>query len=109
VSEPVLIALIGCTQAVLVALVSVLAVRVGRVQRDAAATREQVVNDHSTNMREENDTRHNETRSWFRDLRRDIGGIREELRGLRSTDRALDKRIQQLEEIEITEGKNRAQ
>lgn len=97
-SDPVLISIVGCIQAVTVAIVGVLAVRIGKVRRDTTATREQVVNDHTTNLREENDGRHAETASWFKELRRDLGGIREEIRGLRRDDRALERRVTKIEE-----------
>lgn len=97
-TEPVLIALIGCAQAVTVAFVGVLSVRIGKVRRDTTATREQVVNDHTTNFREENDSRHNETRGWFRELRRDVGGIRQDIRQLRDDDHELAVRITHIEQ-----------
>lgn len=92
-SEAVLIALIGAVQVVTVTVLTILAKRVGSVRRDTAATRDQVVNHHETNFREENDSRHDETRGWFRELRRDVGGIREDIRGLRSDHRALTRRV----------------
>lgn len=92
-SEAVLIALIGGVQAVTLGVLGILAKRVGNVRRDTTATREQVVNHHETNFREENDSRHDETRGWFRELRRDVGGIREDIRGLRSDHRALTRRV----------------
>lgn len=97
-SDPVLIAIVGCIQAVTVAIVGVLAVRIGKVRRDTTATREQVVNHHETNFREENDSRHAETRGWFRDLRRDVGGIREDIRGLRADHRALSRRVDTIQQ-----------
>lgn len=97
-SDPVIVALIGCAQAVTVAFVGVLAVRIGKVRRDTTATREHVVNDHTTNFRDENDSRHDETRGWFHELRRDVGGIREEIRGLRRDDRAIAERVARIEE-----------
>jgi hypothetical protein len=97
-SDPVLISIVGCIQAVTVAIVGVLAVRIGKVHRDTKATRVQVENDHTTNLREENDGRHAETAGWFREIRRDLGGIREEIRGLRSDDRDLGKRVTNLEQ-----------
>lgn len=97
-SDPVLIALVGCIQAVTVAIVGVLAVRIGKVRRDTTATREHVVNDHTTNFRDENDSRHAETKGWFRELRRDVGGIREDIRLLRKDDRNLSARITRIEQ-----------
>ncbi|WP_341934711.1 hypothetical protein MRBLWO14_000283 [Microbacterium sp. LWO14-1.2] len=102
-SEAVLIALIGGVQAVTLGVLGILAKRVGSVRRDTsavredtAATREQVVNHHTTNLRVENDSRHAETAGWFREIRRDIGGIREELRGLRTDHRNLSTRVDRM-------------
>jgi hypothetical protein len=106
VNDGVLIAIVGCVQAVIVALVGVVAVRVGRVRRDTEATRDHVVNDHKTNMREENDSRHGETLRNFAELRLDLGGIRDELRGLRSSDRALDRRMQRIEDHHLGQDKS---
>ena len=92
-SEAVLIALIGGVQAITLAVLGILAKRVGNVRRDTAATRDQVVNHHDTNFREENDSRHGETLGLFREVRRDLGGIREDIRGLRSDHRALTRRV----------------
>lgn len=97
-SEAVLVAIITGVQAVTLGVLGILAKRIGNVRRDTTATREQVVNDHTTNLREENDGRHAETTGWFRELRRDLGGIREEMRGLRSDDRALSRRVTKLEQ-----------
>lgn len=104
-----MVALIAFAQAVTLALIGIVAARVGRVRRDATATRQdtaavrdQIVNDHGDiNFRDENDRRHGETRRWWHETRRDIGGIREELRGMRHTDRAQEARIRRLEDIEL--------
>lgn len=53
---------------------------VGQVKKDAAAARYQVENSHDTNLREESDTRHDEILSSISEARKDIGGIREEIR-----------------------------
>lgn len=97
-TDPVLVSLIGFAQAVTVAFVGILAVRLGRVRRDTTATREHVVNDHSTNFRDENDTRHRETLSLFREVRRDIGGLRGDMRGLRDDHRALSTRVDHIKQ-----------
>lgn len=106
-SEAVLIALIGGVQAITLGVLGILAKRVGSVRRttravqeDTAATREQVVNHHTTNLRVENDSRHAETAGWFRELRRDIGGMREDIRGLRSDHRNLSTRVDKLQQKE---------
>jgi len=96
-TEGVLIALIGCVQVVTVTVLGILAKRMGNVRRDTAATRDQVVNHHETNFREENDSRHDETRGWFRELRRDVGGIREDIHGLRKDHRALTARVDSIQ------------
>lgn len=46
-----------------------------RVRRDTRASREQLENNHSTNLREELDERHHETRGWFRSLSRVVAGL----------------------------------
>ncbi|MDF2826860.1 MAG: hypothetical protein K0R01_143 [Mycobacterium sp.] len=107
-SEDVLIAVIVAVQAVTVAVVGVvgpviiLSIRKVRrsteaVAEDAAATREQVVNHHprAPNLREENDGRHAETLRLFQEVRKDIGGMRSDLR-------AIGGRLTTLEQIEIT-------
>lgn len=106
-SDAVLIACITGVQAITLAVLGILAKRVGSVRRttravleDTAATREQVVNHHTTNLRVENDSRHAETAGWFRELRRDIGGIREELRGVRRDHRDLSTRVDKIQQKE---------
>ena len=66
--------------------------------------RAQVENSHSTNLREENDQRHAETvrgidriADAVEETRKDIGGMRSEIRGLRDRDNQLDSRIQRIE------------
>lgn len=93
-----MVQLVIAGQAITLALLGLLGSWVGKVKKDAAeartnsaAARVQVENDHDTNLREENDSRHAETKRWMEDLRRtvtgqfksvqrDIGGIRQELR-----------------------------
>ncbi|QMU97857.1 hypothetical protein FVO59_12045 [Microbacterium esteraromaticum] len=139
-SEGVLITIITAGQAIVLALLGIVATRLGkvrttvgavqtdvaRVKADAsaartnsAAARVQVENDHSTNMREENDERHRETKRWIDDLRAtftgeirvlrkevgaDIGGIRQELRDDRRANRDaisdLSGRITSIEQKE---------
>jgi len=58
----VIVALIGALGIVLVALIGVLGTKInGRLR----AVQGQVQNDHPTNLREELDERHAETRQWF--------------------------------------------
>lgn len=116
--------LITAFQAITLGLIGLIGIRLGRVKTevgqvkaDAAAAREQVENNHDTNLREENDVRHEETRGWIDSVRRlitseirtlrtdvgkDIGGIRQELRDDRRNHneslRALDGRITTIEQ-----------
>jgi len=55
--------------------VVVVAIITTRTQQDARRTREQVENDHPTNLRVELDERHAETRGWFRTLYRIVAGL----------------------------------
>ena len=48
--------------------------------KDVKDVKHEVKNDHITNLRVENDSRHAETLKLFADVREDIGGIRQELR-----------------------------
>ena len=79
----VLVAIIGALGLVLVAVINT------RTNRRVKAIQRQVQNDHTTNLREELDERHDEISEWFREFRRDIGGMREELRGVRSVQRIV--------------------
>lgn len=56
-------------------------------RQDTKVIRHEVKNDHSENMRVENDSRHLETKRWFEGLSKDIGGIRAEIRGDREASR----------------------
>lgn len=53
----------------------IVAVITTRTRHDARAARAQVENGHSTNLREELDERHEETRGWFRGLARVVAGL----------------------------------
>lgn len=102
-SDPIVVAIIGAAQALLIVLISRLSHRVTQVKRDAAVTRENVANDHPTNLREENDERHAETRGWFKRLERSIGGLHDDNRLLREDHSALAERVHDLEHLEITQ------
>lgn len=81
--------------AILVALIGagVLSTR-RRIKRVQA----QVENDHTTNMREEADERHTENTTTLQTIVRDIGGIRGDLRALRSDLTHERDRIDDLED-----------
>lgn len=80
-----------------VALIVVAVINVG-LRRRVKSIQGQVQNDHSTNLREELDDRHDETRDWFKDLRRDVGGIREDLRWMRGELSSHSQRIHTIEQ-----------
>ncbi|MGW8350826.1 hypothetical protein ACWGKB_20765 [Bacillus velezensis] len=116
-----MVQLVIAGQAITLALLGLLGSRLGKVKKDAAAAREQVENNHRhpdgtvINLREENDSRHAETKGWIdelrglltgeiRTLRRDVGGIRQELRDDRRANHesihALDQRVTKIERTE---------
>lgn len=102
-TEPVTVAAIGAVATVLVAAVTVFG---ARLQRGVTRIRHQVENDHSTNMRVENDERHEENKRalhaiWqlLHENRADLGGVREEIRDLHRTAARNRDRIH---DIEIT-------
>lgn len=64
-SEAVLVALISALAVVVGAAIAAFAPILARMLGRLRAIQAQVQNDHTTNLREELDTRHNETRSWF--------------------------------------------
>lgn len=99
--EPVVSAAIGAVATVVVAAITVFG---ARLQRGVTRIRHQVENDHSTNMRVENDERHEEnTRAlqaiWqlLRENRADLGGVREDVRDLQRTAARNRDRIHDIE------------
>lgn len=109
-SEGVLIALIAAGPGMVTAALGALSlVKVRRIRQDTAATRDQVENNHDTNLREEADERHEENAGLLRQLVttvngvvRDLGGIRAEIRALRDDD--ADQR-ERLHDLEVTQPK----
>ena len=123
-TEQVMVTLITAGQAITLALIGLIGIWLGRVRKDvgrvktdaeaarvnaaaananSAAARVQVENDHSTNLRVENDSRHAETKGWFdglrddvtaefRAVRSDIGAIRQEM----LTDRQAHQQTQRV-------------
>lgn len=107
-SEGVLVTIITAGQAIILGLIGLVGIRLGKVKRDVSAARWQVENTHDTNLREENDSRHAETKRWIDDLTdnftdqiktlaKDLGGMRAEIRSDRETHRALADRVTHLE------------
>lgn|GEM_PF-3576275 len=120
-SEPVVIAWISLLSLILVPFASALAARLGvrKVSRDVRAVRDQVQNSHSTNLRDEMDSRHQESMAEIGKLgvtvqgvkedvadvktevsgvKLDIGGMRADLRGHADDTRALAGRVLTLEQ-----------
>lgn len=92
----VLTAIVGGVALVLVAVVGTVGAKInGRVR----AVQGQVQNDHPMNLRDELDSRHKETRGWWRETRRDIGGIRQDIRDLRAD---LARERDRIDDIETT-------
>jgi hypothetical protein len=73
--------------------------RLREITRNTRVTVEQVANDHDSNLRVEQDNRHNEITGkidiildMVNTQGKDIGGMREDIRGLHSTTRELTRR-----------------
>lgn len=81
-------------------LAAVIGVVGARLARTLSRVRAQVENDHEHNLRDELDARHSESRSWWSEIRRDIGGMRQDIRQLRADDRDLAERIAHIERKE---------
>ena len=86
-------------------LAAILNRKIKNIRSDTAQTLDQVKNSHTTNMREEGDDRHDELVALVRDVigtqttqTAEIGGIRSELRALRSDDSKQREMIRDLEQ-----------
>ena len=100
--------------AITIVLTARMSGKVKSLKADSKATRYQVENNHSTNFREESDERHDETVTLLRNViatqklqSNDIGGIREELRALRTDDHDQRDRIHELEKTQPRPKKER--
>lgn len=93
---------------IIVAGLGLIAALANRTRQHAKASRNQVENDHSTNLREEQDTRHRESMAAIRELRThvdrrfdatgsDIRGLRRDIGRLTDSDEHLEERIRDLE------------
>lgn len=96
-TEGIWIAVLSFAQAVTLALI-------GKVAKDSSITRKEVKNSHSTNLRVEQDERHDEQMGELRGIRKDIGRLDmrdidrgEEIRDLRRTTGNHGDRIGRLE------------
>ncbi|QOC24404.1 hypothetical protein IC744_14055 [Microbacterium hominis] len=79
-------------------LVALIGAGVLSTRRRVKRVLSQVENDHSTNLREEADERHNENTTTLRTIVRDIGGIRGDIRALRDDLTHERDRIDDLED-----------
>jgi UPF0716 family protein affecting phage T7 exclusion len=98
----VLIALIAAGPGMVTSVIGAVSlVKVRRIRQDTAATRDQVENNHDTNLREEADSRHEENKSTLGRLERGFSAfrreVREEFKALRGDDRDQRDRIHDLE------------
>ena len=100
------IALIQAAGAVIVAAIGAIGtlgvIGYRRLARRSDDTRFEITNDHDTPLREDMDRKHGEVVrilvSQGTETRRDIGGLREEIRELRRADRRLGERIERVED-----------
>lgn len=97
----VTLALIGAGQAIILALIAAAGIflgkvngKVNKVREDSAVTRDQVANDHSTNLREEQDSRHQENTTTLDTIVKKLDTVQEQIGELFSSDISLHKRAQ---------------
>lgn len=108
-SEAVLIQILIGVQALLLALIGIFAPimvrRLGHVRKDASETKEQVVNHHKSNMREDMD-KHSDTLNHVRgDLTRFMTSTTHMMHDLLELGTENRRRIISLEDTEISERK----
>lgn len=94
-SEGVIIALISAGGLVLAAPGGFLALL---VNRKVKAIQHQVANHHSVNLREDLDTKHDDNKGLLETIARDVGGMKADLRLVRSTQARQDERLHTLEQ-----------
>lgn len=97
----IVLALIGAGQAIILALIAAAGIflgkvngKVNKVREDSAVTRDQVANDHSTNLREEQDERHHENTATLDSIGKKLDTVQEQIGDLFSSDLNLYKRAQ---------------
>lgn len=91
-SSDIIVAMISTAGLIIVAVLNL------RTSRRVKVIQGQVQNSHSTNLREELDERHTETRSTLGDIRKDIGGLRSEMRAERAERLLLSTKLHNLEQ-----------
>jgi hypothetical protein len=116
VSDQVAVAIITTVGVVLAALIGVQSRQIGAIRRDARAARAQLDNDHTTdpgktsNLREDLDEKHGAVLQTVRSLvvivnmlRRDVGGMRQDVRQLRTDLSGTQDRVHDLENTQDRE------
>ena len=98
-SDAIVVSIIAAVGAVVVAW---LGRKIIAIQKDSTATREQVQNDHTPNLREELDERHHEVMHSQRRLEKHIEGMSADIRGMRKDIGRIDDRVH---DIEVKENK----
>ena len=98
-----MIALITVVGSLIVSIIGLVATRnngrrILAIQEDTRASRAQVENSHTTNLRVEQDDRHGEIIARFDKQDRRIGGIESDIRGLRKDIGRLDDKGEKLDE-----------
>lgn len=95
------LALIGAAQAIILALIAAAGIflgkvngKVNKVKEDSAVTRDQVANDHTTNLREEADERHHENTATLGSIVRKLDTVQQQVAELFSSDINLHRRAQ---------------
>lgn len=101
-TEGVWIAIIGCMQAVMLAILARLRSRAKVTSEDARIAREQTQNSHRTNLRDDLDQNHAEIMDAIRGTQKDIGRLDtrdiERGRDVRRLDQKLDRVDDKLDE-----------
>lgn len=89
-----LIALFSVAGTVIAALVGAVAVILSSLRR----TRYEITNDHDDPLRDDMDSKHDQLMSMARHTRRDVAGMREDIRQLRRDLSHTDERVDEIDE-----------
>lgn len=93
-SDAIVVSIIAAVGAVVVAW---LGRKIVAIQKDSIATREQVQNNHTPNLREELDERHHEVMHGQRRLEKQFEGMSSDIRGIRKDIARVDDRVHDIE------------
>src|SRR5699024_1923573 len=95
--DDIVLAIVGALQAVTVAGIGAYATIASRTAKHTREIRDQVSNDHSTNLRDELDERHSEVKISIGALATDMIRLRGDTRDNRDAIRAISYRMSNLE------------